>query len=300
MLVSAQEELILAGKLVRNTAAGASERVVGNAQEVLESARRRLRYWDIPDEEIARIEESAEPRKTLTLMAPASGIVIEKNVTEGARVMPGMDLYRIADLSRVWVEGEVFEKDLSLVRTGQPASVSFEAYPGETFRGTVTYVYPTVSIETRTGRIRVELANPGLRFKPGMYARLTLEAGDDHPVLTIPRSAVHFTGERALVFVRDAQGMLTPHEITAGFASGDDIEVLAGLTEGETVVSSANFLIDAESNMGSSMMSMPGMEGMTKDAAAPAAAMDPAMPMPPPAAKPDTMAAMDHTGHTGS
>ncbi len=300
MLVSAQEELILAGKLVRNTAAGASERVVGNAQEVLESARRRLRYWDIPDEEIARIEESAEPRKTLTLMAPASGIVIEKNVTEGARVMPGMDLYRIADLSRVWVEGEVFEKDLSLVRTGQPASVSFEAYPGETFRGTVTYVYPTVSIETRTGRIRVELANPGLRFKPGMYARLTLEAGDDHPVLTIPRSAVHFTGERALVFVRDAQGMLTPHEITAGFASGDDIEVLAGLTEGETVVSSANFLIDAESNMGSSMMSMPGMEGMTKDAAAPAAAMDPDMPMPPPAAKPDTMAAMDHTGHTGS
>ncbi|MGD8277212.1 MAG: efflux RND transporter periplasmic adaptor subunit [Gemmatimonadota bacterium] len=296
MLVSAQEELILAGKLVRNTAAGGSERVIGNAQEVLESARRRLRYWDIPDEEIARIEESAEPRKTLTLMAPASGIVIEKNVTEGARVMPGMDLYRIADLSRVWVEGEVFEKDLSLVRTGQPASVTFEAYPGETFRGTVTYVYPTVSIETRTGRIRVELANPDLRFKPGMYARLVLEAGGDRTVLTIPRSAVHFTGERALVFVRDADGMLVPREITAGLASGDDIEVLAGLTEGETVVNSANFLIDAESNMGSSMMSMPGMEGGSTEDTAPAGAMDPGMTMPP-LAKPDTTAHAGPTGH---
>jgi Cu(I)/Ag(I) efflux system membrane fusion protein len=287
MLVSAQEELILARRLAREVTAADAERVTRNAQELLESARRRLRYWDIPDEEIARIEESGTPQKTLTLLAPATGTVIEKNVVEGMRVMPGMDLYRIADLSRVWIEGEVFEKDLSLVRIGQLAQVTFEAYPGETFHGTVTYVYPTVSVESRTGRIRVELANPALRLKPGMYARLALEAGNDREVLLIPRSAVQYTGERALVFVRDADGMLVPREITTGLSSGDDTEVLAGLTAGETVVSSAGFLIDAESNLGSSTMSMPGMEPAGGgDAKAP-------QPMKPPPPKRDT------TGHTG-
>jgi RND family efflux transporter MFP subunit len=219
-----------------------------------------LRYWDIPDDEIARIEREGVPQKTLTLRAPASGIVVEKNVVQGMRIMPGMDLYRIADLSRVWIEGEVFEKDLSLVKLGQQARVTFDAYAGEEFDGVVTYVYPTVSVESRTGRVRVELSNPGLRLKPGMYARVALSAGDVRDALMIPRSAVHYTGERAMVFVREAEGTLAPREITVGLATGDEIEVLAGLTEGTVVVSSANFLIDAESNMGSSMESMPGID----------------------------------------
>ena len=292
MLVSVQEELILARRLFDNIEPGDTGRAARNAQGLLESARRRLRYWDIPDAEIASIEESGMPRKTVTLLAPASGIVVEKNVIEGMRVMPGMDLYRIADLSRVWVEGEVFEKDLSLIRAGQSARVTFESYPGEEFRGTVTYVYPTVSVEARTGRIRIELANPGLRFKPGMYAHLELRAGNERNALLIPRSAVLNTGARALVFVRDLDGMLVPREVTTGFISGDDVEILAGLTAGETVVTSANFLIDAESNLSSSMTSMPGME-------APATGKDTgtAPPATPPAGKRDTLS---HSGHTGS
>ena len=259
MLVSAQEELILARRLADQARGGGSERAYGSSEELLEAARRRLQYWDIPADEIARIEKNGTPKRTLTLRAPASGIVVEKMAVQGSRIMPGMDIYKIADLSRVWVEGEVFEKDLSLVRLGQTAQVSFEAYPGEEFSGTVTYVYPDVSLESRTGRIRVELPNPGLRLKPGMYARLELTADRDGSSLMIPRSAVHETGARSVVFVRHGDTLM-PHEVTIGLVAGNDIEILGGIEAGMQVVSSANFLIDAESNMGSSIGSMPGMD----------------------------------------
>jgi Cu(I)/Ag(I) efflux system membrane fusion protein len=288
MLVTAQEELILARRLAESVAGGAG-RADRNASDLIESARRRLQYWDVPDDEIARIEREGVPRKTLTLRAPASGIVVEKNVVEGARIMPGMDLYRIADLSRVWVEGEVFEKDLSLVRLGQHAQLTFEAYPGEAFGGAVTYVYPTVSVESRTGRVRVELANPGLRLKPGMYARLELAADEGVESLMIPRSAVHYTGERTLVFLRDAEGMLVPREITTGLTAGQEVQVLAGLVDGDVVVSSANFLIDAESNMGSSMQAMPGMEGGSGSGTMPAGS----------AVRDDSTMEAGGTGHEG-
>ncbi len=251
-LVTAQEELILARRLA-DQAAEDGDRVAENAGALLESARRRLRYWDVPEAEIQRIEQSGEPTKTLTLRAPAGGIVVEKHVVEGGRIMPGMNVYEIADLSTVWVEGEVFEKDLALVEEGQRARVTLEAYPGETFDGTVTYVYPTVSPSSRTGRIRVELENPGLRLKPGMYATVSLRATGAE-ALMVPRSAVLFTGERAVVFVRKADGhTLEPREVTAGRRNDRHIEVLEGLAEGDVVVSSASFLIDAESNLGAAM-----------------------------------------------
>ncbi len=256
-LVTAQEELILARRLA-DEATG--ERARRNAQDLLESARRRLAYWDIPDAEIQRIEEASEPSRTLTLRAPAGGVVVAKNVVEGDRITPGMDVYRIADLSTVWVEGEVFEKDLSLVTEGQPATVRFQAYPGQPFEGRIAYVYPTVSMESRTGRIRVELANPERRLRPGMYAEITIEAPGHHPVLAVPRTAVLATGEREVAFVRHDDGTLMPHEVATGLVAGDEVEVLEGLREGQRVVSSASFLIDAESNLGASMAGMEGMD----------------------------------------
>jgi Cu(I)/Ag(I) efflux system membrane fusion protein len=259
-LVSAQEELILAQTLVKETAEQPESRAAANARRLLESARRRLAYWDIPADQIARLESSAEPRRTLLLRVPANGIVIEKNVFEGTRIAPGMNVYRIADLSRVWVEGDVFEKDLSLVELGQMAMVRFEAYPGETFHGAVTYVYPTVSLEARTGRIRVELQNPDLRLRPGMYAEIEMNISSAMPRLVIPRSAVFGTGERMIVFVREEDGMLTPREVTPGLPVGLEVEILAGLQPGEVVVSSASFLIDAEANLGAAAQTMPGME----------------------------------------
>lgn len=260
LLVSAQEELILARRLVDDAIAEPDSRAAERARDLLAAARRRLEYWDISVDQIERIERSGTPQKTLTLMAPVSGIVIEKNVVDGTRIAPGMDLYMIADLSRVWIEGEVFEKDLSLVREGQAARVVIDAYPGEEFTGVVTYVYPTVSLDARTGRIRVELANPDLKLRPGMYANIGLASPAREEALVVPRSAVHATGEHAYVFVRGADDVLSAREVTTGLVSGNEIEILRGVEEGEQVVSSANFLIDAESSMGSAIQAMPGME----------------------------------------
>ena len=254
-LVSAQEELVLAARLARDAAAG---RPTENARELLEAARRRLAYWDIPQDEIGRIETTGRTTKTLTLRAPASGIVVEKNVVEGDRIMPGMTVYRIADLSRVWIEADVFEKDLALVKDGQGARVTFDAYPGRGFMGRVSYVSPTVSVETRTARVRLDLANPDLTLKPGMYAEISLAVPPGPPTLVVPRSAVLETGERTLVFVRETDGTLVPREVTPGRTSGREMELLGGVKAGETVVSSAAFLVDAESNLGN--MAMPGMD----------------------------------------
>jgi membrane fusion protein, copper/silver efflux system len=261
MLVSAQEELILARRLVDEAVAGGSERAASNGRELLESARRRLRYWDIGEAEIERIERAGTPRRTLTLTAPASGLVVEKNVVQGGRIMPGMDLYRIADLSRVWVEVDVFEKDLSLLRSGQHGNISFDSYPDREFEGLVTYLYPTLNVQARTGRVRLELANPGGTLKPGMYARVRLHLSAPAEALVVPRTAVLQTGQRAVVFVRGADGMLTPREVRVGLAVGNDLELLSGLQVGEQVVSSASFLIDAESNLGASLEAMQGMAG---------------------------------------
>ncbi|HET9332073.1 MAG TPA: efflux RND transporter periplasmic adaptor subunit [Gemmatimonadota bacterium] len=260
MLVSAQEELILARRLFDESAGDPQGRATERAEQLLEAARRRLAYWDIPAGEIRRVENTGTPTKTLTLMSPASGFVVEKDVFQGARVGPGMNLYRIADLSTVWVDGEVFEKDLGLVREGQAARVTVQAYPGDTFRGAVTFVYPTVAMEARTGRVRVALANPGLRLKPGMYAEVELEVSAGDRRLVVPRGAVHATGERSWVFLQTSEGTLVAREVTTGLVAGGDIEILAGLEEGDSVVASANFLIDAESSMGSAIDAMPGMD----------------------------------------
>jgi len=259
-LVTAQEELILARDLLVEALERGGVRAIENAEELLGAARRRLAYWDVPEEEIQAVEERGTVTKTLTLRSPAGGIVIEKNVVEGARIMPGMDLFRVADLSRVWVEAEVFEKDLSLVREGQHGMVSFEAYPGEMFHGSVTYIYPTVSPSSRTGRVRIELRNPGLRLKPGMYAQVELQGPALEETLLVPRSAVLQTGECSVVFHRMSNGQLHPMEVVTGLSSGDQVQILSGLREGNVVASSATFLIDAESNLGAAMAGMAGMD----------------------------------------
>jgi Cu(I)/Ag(I) efflux system membrane fusion protein len=258
-LVSAQEELILAARLSLDAGEG---RVGDNARQLLESARRRLEYWDIPDGEIRRIEESGVPTKTLTLQAPASGIVVEKNVVEGDRIMPGMTVYRIADLSRVWIEVDVFEKDLGVVKEGQGALVFFEAYPGRTFTALVSYVYPTVSLQDRTAHVRLELPNDDGALRPGMYAEIRLQVPPTDATLVVPRSAVIATGQRALVFVQGPDGALLPREVTPGRTSGRFMQLLGGVEAGQRVVSSAAFLVDAESNLGTMTGGTAGMAGM--------------------------------------
>jgi Cu(I)/Ag(I) efflux system membrane fusion protein len=267
MVVAAQEELLLARRLAGDVAAGTPEAGRG-AQELLESARRRLRYWGIAESEVRAIETSGEVRRTVTLRSPYGGVVIEKLVLAGQRVMPGDVAYKIADLSRIWLEGEVFERDLAAVRLGLPVTAEFTALPGEVRTGRLTYVYPTVDPETRTARIRVELPNPGLALKPGMYATIRFAAPSE-PTLTVPRSAVLSTGERHLLFLRDASHQFVPRLVTLGAASDDRVEILSGVAEGDTVVASGTFLVDAESNLGTLMGGMGNMPGM--DIAAPEA-----------------------------
>lgn len=288
MLVSAQEELALATRLLQEAPEGRAEET---ARTLLESARRRLAYWDVPVDEIDRIEESGAVSRTLTLRSPAGGVVVEKHVVEGDRIMPGMTLFRVADLSRVWIEADVFEKDLALVAEGQRAVATFEALPGRSFEARVTYVYPTVSVESRTGRVRLELPNPRGALKPGMYARVRLEAPALDPTVVVPRTAVLSTGTRSLVFVRAADGQLVPREVVAGRSAGADVQVLEGLAEGDRVVASAAFLVDAESSLGALTAGMDAMEGESEGAAMDHSGHDMG------AMAPDTTAAMDHSGH---
>ena len=310
MLVSAQEELLLAKRLQSDVSA-ASEATRQNAADLAASARRRLSYWDIPASEIAEIERTGQVQKTLTLRASAGGYVLEKNVLAGQKIMAGEALFKVADLSTVWAEGEVFEQDIANVRLGQTVHSDFDALPGEHRLGRIAYIYPTLDPQTRTVRVRVVLPNGDLRLKPGMYATIRIAGNERTNVLSVPRSAVLATGERSIVFVRDSTGMLTPREVAVGAANDDRVEILRGLAPGETVVSSATFLVDAESNLGTAlggMGNMPGMEVTKPPTALPNSdapqAVTPRPVVTPkpttPAPKTDPMAGMpgmDHSAH---
>ena len=259
MLVVAQQELLTASRLVGRVDSGSPE-AWRNARATLEAARRRLGYWDITPEQIAEIERSGEVTKTLTLVSPVDGVVLEKDVFEGQQVMPGMRLYRIADLASVWAEGQVFEQDLQFIRAGSQAHIEVAAYPCEHLMGRVSFVYPMVDQESRTNRVRVTVPNPGLRLKPGMYATIYFDVEIGPDVLAVPLEAVVATGERNLVFVRDAAGALVPREVELGARAGDRVQILSGLRDGEVLVAAANFLVDAESRLASTGSAMPGMQ----------------------------------------
>lgn len=296
MLVTAQEELLLAVRLVREVAGGTAE-AKRAAEDLVESARRRLAFWEIPAADIARIVETGAVTRTMTLRSSVSGVVVEKNVDAGQRVMMGDALFRVADLGTVWVEGELYERDLAAVRLGSAATVTFEAYPGERWTGTVTYLYPTVDPATRTARVRVALRNPSGRLKPGMYATVRLPGTRRQDVVSIPRTALLASGARSLVFVRREDGQLEPREVTVGLTSVDRVEVLRGLVAGDTVVASATFLVDAESNLRAALGAMANVPG--KETGTPADAPDPGRKreVSSPKPKPPVPDHGDHAGH---
>jgi Cu(I)/Ag(I) efflux system membrane fusion protein len=260
MLVTGQRDLLLARHLKSEVVDGTPDAVEG-AVGLEQSARRRLANWDMPPDAIEEVLRTGEVQHTVTLRSPATGVVVEMPVLAGQRIMAGEVAYQLADLSRVWLEGEVFEQDLPAVHVGQLVTAEFTALPGEKREGRITYIYPTLNLDTRTAKVRVELANPGLRLKPGMYATFQFTAATP-AVLSVPRSAVLVTGKRSLAFVSDGAGTLTPREVTTGRTSDDRVEILSGLSAGETVVASATFLVDAESNLGSALGGMANMPGM--------------------------------------
>jgi Cu(I)/Ag(I) efflux system membrane fusion protein len=247
-LVSAQKEYAIAAQ-GRESLREAGPEAQAGMKQLADSSLSRLRNWDISDEQIARLREGGEVRRTLTLRSPASGIVMEKKAVAGMRFMPGEMLYQVADLSSVWVIADVFEQDIGLVRVGQQAKVRIGAYPDKAFEGTVSYVYPRLAVETRSVPVRVELANPGGLLKPAMFASLELSAAGGAKALAVPSSAVIDSGVRRVVLVQIREGRFEPREVKLGARSGDYVEVLEGVREGEPVVVAANFLLDAESNL---------------------------------------------------
>ena len=268
MVAATAEELRVAARLAGDVAGG-SEESRASAGRLVQAARERLLSWNVSPRQIAHVEEHGAALRSVVLYAPASGVILQKSVLDGQRIMEGDALFRIADLGVVWIEGEVFEQDLTAARVGQRVQVEFQALPGVTRSGRITYVYPTLSPETRTGRVRVAMPNPGRSLKPGMFATLKFPAATTGPVLSIPRSAVLSTGERNLVFVKNQDGRFTPVDIALGAQTEERVEVRRGLSAGDMVVSSATFLVDAESNLGSLFGGMGNMPGM--DMTAPAA-----------------------------
>ncbi len=247
-LVSAEREYAIAAQGVLAMKDGGGEALAGMRQ-LAEASLARLRNWDLSPEQVAALVKTGEVQRTVTFRSPVSGVVTEKKAVQGMRFMPGESLYQVTDLSSVWVMADVFEQDLAAVKPGAKAKVRIDAYPTEVFDGTVTYVYPTLKAETRSVPVRVELANPGQRLKPAMFARVELQVGTRAPVLTIPDSAVIDSGTRQVVLVQLAEGRFEPREVRLGARSGDVVEVLGGVRAGERVVVAANFLIDAESNL---------------------------------------------------
>ncbi len=244
-LLSAQEELLAA--LASQSRARETE-APDRADYLVDAARRRLSLWDLSSEQIGEIIRNGQPIQYVAIPSPASGFVVEKNVIEGAAVQPGQTLYRIADLSTLWLDADVYESELPLVEVGQEAEVTFPYLPGRKLRAPVAYVYPYLERGSRTGKVRLELPNPGIELKPDMYADVVLRAARGDRVV-VPEEAVIYAGPRRLVFVDLGEGRLKPRTVELGVKSGDTYEVLSGLEAGDVVVTSGNFLVAAESRL---------------------------------------------------
>ncbi len=245
-LVSAQQEYLIALK------AGS---MLGETSSLLNSAREKLRLWGITDSQVEELGRSGQFKKTVTVYSPGPGIVVEKNVLQGQKIMAGENLYKIADLSRVWILGEIYEYELPFIKTGQEAKISLSYYPGESFAGKIIYIYPYLKPETRTNQVRIEVANPGLKLKPEMFANLEIQV-DYGTKLTIPADAVLDAGDSKIVFIAKGDGYFEPREVKLGVRGEDVYEVLGGVSDGENVVTSANFLIDSESSLKAALSQM--------------------------------------------
>lgn len=266
-LVSTQEEYLLALKAVRSLGDSEFPEIAQNARSLLEVTRQRFSLWDITPDHIQDLEETGTVLRTLPLHAPSSGYVLHMAVREGMHVTPSSELYTLADLSTVWVLADVYEYEISLVEIGQEATVTLSYFPGQPFKGKVTYVYPILDTKTRTVKVRFELPNPKWALKPGMFANIDLQIPRGKR-LVVPNTAVLDSGTEQLVFIDRGQGMFEPRKVTVGVRTRDAYEILEGIKAGEWVVTRGNFLVDSESNLkAATEMMMPGMNmGKNKNA----------------------------------
>jgi RND family efflux transporter MFP subunit len=247
-LVTTEQEYLLAKKNVAALQSSSIGGVASGADALLTAARQRLEQWEVPASEIAKLESSGKVITDLTFNSPASGYITERNALPNMYVQPETKLYTVADLSTVWVYAQVFQTDLGKIRPGDAAIVAVDAYPGRKFSGRVDQILPQVDMNTRTVRVRLVFSNPGLKLTPGMYVNVALKIPMGRQ-LVVPSAAVFQSGTRQIVFVSKGEGSFEPREVEAGTRVGDATIIEKGLKPGESVVTSANFLIDSESQL---------------------------------------------------
>jgi Cu(I)/Ag(I) efflux system membrane fusion protein/cobalt-zinc-cadmium efflux system membrane fusion protein len=247
-LVATEREYLVAKQNQQQVAQSTVPGVVSSAASLLDAAVERLKQWGVPQKEMARLESTGQVQQELEVDSPVSGYITERNALPSVAVQPGMRLYTIADLSTVWAQAQVFQNDLARMKVGAPATLTVNTYPGRTFTGHVDFIYPQVETDTRTAKVRVAFSNPGLKLKPGMFVNVSLKVPMGRQ-LVIPANAVLQSGTRQIAFVDRGDGYLEPREVQLGVRAGDDFIVLKGLKAGEKIITSANFLIDSESQL---------------------------------------------------
>ena len=248
-LISAQREYLIAIKGVASMQEAAPEAQSG-MRELADASLMRLKSWDIGDDDLRKMRETGDVKRTIAYRSPVTGIVMEKTALKGMRFMPGEVMYKIADLSTLWIIVDVSEQESGLIRVGQLAKIYLDAYPGRELSSRVSFVYPTLNQQTRTTPVRLEIANPNGNLRPGMFAQVELSGlGSKGRVVAVPDSAVIYSGRREIVLVELGEGRYEARVVKLGVRSDDYVEIKEGLADGEKVVVSANFLIDAESNL---------------------------------------------------
>jgi len=254
-LVASQEEYLRARALAARFGASALEEVRRGGADLVVASRQRLLNFDVPEGFVTDLENRGTPLRTVTLVSHSTGYVTSKSSLEGQRIEPGQELFTITDLSKVWIEAEIYEYEAQAARLGAEASVSLSYDPSTRLAGKVSYLYPTMNPETRTLRVRFEFDNPDLKLKPAMYADVDLSVTGGEGIV-VPDSAVMDTGSRQVVFVATAPGRYEPRAVRVGVRSGGRAQIITGLAEGETVVTHANFLLDSESRLRAAISGM--------------------------------------------
>jgi RND family efflux transporter MFP subunit len=274
-LVATQQEYLLAKQNQKTLSASTVDGVASGAESLSAAAEQRLEQWDVPQREITKLKETGKPITDLTIYSPVEGYITERNALPNMYAEPSTKLYTVADLSRIWVYAQVFQNDVGRVKPGDTAQITVDSYPGRAFSGQIEEILPQVDMATRTVRVRLVMANPGLKLKPGMFVNVDLKTSLGRKLI-VPASAVFQSGIRQLVFLDHGNGSLEPREITFGPRVGDDFIVLKGLKAHESIVTSASFLIDSESQLqaaaGSFVPPPPGSGGSSSTANAPVAA----------------------------
>ena len=256
-LVATQEEYLLALKARNYLGDSPFKEVSNGGRTVLEATSRRLKLWDISEKQIKELERSGQPKINLAFYSPISGYVTKKHALKGMAVTPGMALYTITDLSKVWILADIYESEISMVSSGMDATATIDAYRGEVFHGKVVYIYPYLEGATRTLKVRLELDNPEMRLKPKMFANVQIEV-DLGQRLAVPEGAILDSGSRQIAFVSVGSGHFEPRDVTLGPKVNDHYIILKGLKEGEKVATSATFLINSESQLKSAIGGMGG------------------------------------------